>query len=171
MFILNIPNMHRLKLDFSLLPWLPKQPKNCKSLFHFMLLWCRKVKNIEGASSKRWGKSALPGSNRVNWSAKYWGGGQWPPPLGSGITEIGANTKRYSTEIYFDIFLIISKPYLPGPLGNSGKSWASWLTKMKHGLENCVTLFFSLSHRCTSISLPIINPDGIFSFFGVSEQF
>ena len=40
MFILNIPNLHRLKLDFSLLPWLPKQPKNCKSLFHFMLcLW------------------------------------------------------------------------------------------------------------------------------------
>ena len=37
MFTLNIPNLHRLKLDFSLLPWLPKQPKNCKSLFHFML--------------------------------------------------------------------------------------------------------------------------------------
>ena len=28
MFISNIPNLHRLKLDFSLLPWLHKQPKN-----------------------------------------------------------------------------------------------------------------------------------------------
>ena len=39
--------------------------------------WCRKVKNIGGA------QSALPGWNRVNWSAKYWRGGgrgsPWPP--------------------------------------------------------------------------------------------
>ena len=37
MFMVNIPNFHRLQLDFSLRPWLPKQPQNCNSLFHFML--------------------------------------------------------------------------------------------------------------------------------------
>ena len=36
------------------------------------------VKNIGGATSKWWAESVPHGWNRVNWSAKYWGG-QWPP--------------------------------------------------------------------------------------------
>ena len=48
------------------------------TLFPEILQRCRKVKTMGGASSNRWGQSARPGSNRVNGSANYGGGGgQW----------------------------------------------------------------------------------------------
>ena len=52
--------------------------------------WCRKVKNIGGATSKGWAESAPHGWNRVNWSAKYWGGPVAPlaPPVPAPLSRI-----------------------------------------------------------------------------------
>ena len=61
--------------------WVPKKDSanfENDAFLWFAYQWCRKVKNIGGATSKGWAESAPHGWNRVNWSAKYWGG-QWPP--------------------------------------------------------------------------------------------
>ena len=41
--------------------------------------WCRKVKNFGWASGNGGHNLPTPGWNRVNWSAKYWGGPVAPP--------------------------------------------------------------------------------------------
>ena len=56
----------------------PKKSFFKYSPFYNCLQRCRKVKNFGGASGNGGHNLPNPGWNRVNWSAKYWGG-QWPP--------------------------------------------------------------------------------------------